>query len=60
MIEMKKPDQKTTSLRLRGDEMVLKSRDPQRENLGHLLNVRTEFQLPSPIWRGDKGGTALF
>ena len=55
-----KPDQKTTSLRLKGVEMGLKSLDPQKAHLGHLLNVRTLFQLPSLIWRGDKGGTEHF
>ena len=32
---------KTTSLGLKGFEMGLKSRDPQKAHLGHLLNVHT-------------------
>ena len=59
-IEMQKLDQKTISLGLRVVEMRLKSRDPQKAYLGHLLNVLTLFELPSPIWREDRGGTALF
>ena len=47
MIEMKKTRPKTTSLGLRGVEMKSKSRDPQKANLGHLLNIHTEFQLTS-------------
>ena len=41
MVEMKKPDQKTTSLRLRGVEIGLKSRYPQKAYLEHLLNVQS-------------------
>ena len=33
--------QKITFLGLRGVEMGLKSRDPQKAHLGHLLNVHT-------------------
>ena len=60
MIEMPKPDQKTTSLGLKGVEMGLKSRDTPKGTFRHVLNVHTEFQLPSSIWREDRGGTALF
>ena len=60
MNKMKKPDQKTTSLGLRGVEMGLKNQNPQKAHLEHLLNVHTQFQLPSLIWRGDRGGTAPF
>ena len=49
MMEMQKPDQKTTSLGLRGVEMGLKSRDPQKAHLGRLLSVHTKFQFPSQI-----------
>ena len=59
MMNMKKPDQKTTFLGLRKVEMGLKSRDLQKAHLGHPLNVHTDFQLRSPIWRGDMEGTAL-
>ena len=54
MMEMKKSNQKTTSLGLKGVGMGLKSRDHQKVHLGHLLNVYPEFQLPSPVWREDK------
>ena len=40
--------------------MGLKSRDLQKTHLGHLLNIHTQFQLPNPIWRGDRGETAPF
>ena len=40
--------------------MRLKSWDPQKAHWRHLLNVHTKFQLPSPIWRGVRRGTALF
>ena len=52
--------QKITSLGLRGVEMGLKSRERQKAHSRHLLNIHTLFQLPSPIWRGDRGRTALF
>ena len=59
--KMRKTDQTTTSLRLCGAEMRLKSRrDPQQAHLGPLLNIYTELQLPSSIWRGDRQETALF
>ena len=56
----KKTDQKTISLGLWSVEIGLKIRDPQKVHLGLLLNVHTKFHFPSPIWRGDKGETALF
>ena len=40
--------------------MGLKNRDLQKAHLGPLLNVLTKFQLPSSIWKGNMGGTALF
>ena len=40
--------------------MRLKSGDLRNAHLGPLLNVRTKFQLPISIWRGDEGGTAVF
>ena len=42
--------------------MRLKSRDPPptKAHLGPVLNVHTKFQLPTSIWRGDRGGAALF
>ena len=40
--------------------MRLKNRDPQKAHLEHLLNIHTQFQLHSSIWRGDKEGTVLF
>ena len=40
--------------------MRVKSRDFQKAHLGPLLNVHIIFQLPSPVWRGDRGETALF
>ena len=43
MKEMKKFDQKTTSLQLWRGEMGLKIWDPQKAHLGHLLNVLTCF-----------------
>ena len=58
MMKMKKPE-KATFLGLEGADMRLKSRDSQQAHLGHLLNVNTEFQIPGPIWRGDRGGTAF-
>ena len=60
MVEMKKADQKTISLGLREVEMGLKSLDPQKAHLRYLLNVHTKFQLLSPIWKGNRKGTALF
>ena len=39
--KIRKPDQKTTSLGLCRGEIGLKSRDPQKVHLGHLLNVHT-------------------
>ena len=48
--KIRKYDQKTTSLVMRGVEMGQKSLDPQKAHLGHL----------HPIWRGDRGETALF
>ena len=58
--KMRKNNQNTISLRLQGGEMGLKSRDPQKALLRHLLNVYTEFQLLSLIRRGDMGRTAFF
>ena len=40
--------------------MGLKSRYPQKAYLWHLLNVHTKFQLPSLIWREDRGGQYFF
>ena len=40
-------------------EIGLKSWDSQKAYLELLLNVHTKFQLPSPIWRRDRGGTGL-
>ena len=57
---MRKLDKETTSLGLRGNEMKLKSRNTQKTHLGPLLYLHTKFQLPSPIWRGDKKGATLF
>ena len=48
-----KNDQKTTFLRLWGNEMGLKSRDPVHQPcLGTLLNIPTWFQVSDSIWRG--------
>ena len=60
MIEMKIFDQITTSLGLRTFEMRLKYRDRQKVHLGHILNIHIKFQHSSPIWRRDRGATALF
>ena len=57
---MRKINQKTTSVELQGNEIGMKGRDPQKTHLRLLLNVHTEFQLSSSIWRRDRGGTALF
>ena len=51
MIEMKKFDQKTTSLKLEGVEMGLKSRYPQKAHVWHLLNVHT-ISTSSPNFEG--------
>ena len=55
--KIRRPGQTTTSEGLSGGDMGLKSRDPQKVHLGHLLNVHTCFQLPSSIWRAVIRGT---
>ena len=60
MKKIRKTEQKTAFLKLGGGEMWLKSRDLQNAHLRSLFNVRTKFQLPSSIWRRDRGGIALF
>ena len=40
--------------------MELKSQDFQKAHLEPLQNIHTKCQLASSIWRGDRGGTALF
>ena len=57
--KIRKPGQETSSLGLCGDEPGLTNREPPKAHLGLLLNVHTKFQLPSPIWREDRRGTAL-
>ena len=58
MRKMRKPDQKTTSLRLKGWNGAEKWTERHIYNL--LLHVLTQFQLPSSVWRGDRRGRALF
>ena len=53
----KKKTIKTASSRLLRDEMGLKSRDPRKAHLGHLLNNYTEFKAPNLIWRRVVPGT---
>ena len=44
----------------RRDEMEMRCRGLQKIYLGPLLNAHAQFQLPSLIWRGDRGGIVFF
>ena len=39
---------------------LLISQDPEKANLGPLLNVLIKFQLLNSVWKGDKGGKVIF
>ena len=58
---MRKKEQKTAIRGSKGGEKGAKKSwpPPSKAHLEPLLNVITKFQLPSSIWRGDRGGTVL-